>query len=634
MSNIRTIKVPSDYLYISDVPEIIKEFNNDLPHNAVIDKQVTGVGGSHIALCNNEPYVVAVHMLRMIDNKVNQDHYKHVMKVSGDTTREQVNQYLESGGKKFLVTYDSVPKLKDFLGRRVQDFRLLVDEFHKLIQYLGSFKPTVGVKLLENQEGFKSVSYMTATPTKYEYLPTPMRELDIIEFKWENARTPNLSHSFIAKNITESALSTILDVLDNTNNEIYVFYNSKKNVVSLIKKLRSCKTDIKIEDINILFADSDVNTKFFRKHLGKGFQYGEFPNGENNKRINFISSMGYEGSDFFPNNNPDIKPISLIISDPNAKSMRFDISVDLTQIIGRFRANKITGLLENYPVIYLWNTQKTDFILNENEYKSKLISLREQSAKLIKDSESSELLRDMIFDNIQDEKNVFFIKEGTELMLHPYGYEASMSVYHAMHSDSYVLNNVDEEGQIKKDSHIVSKLSSLTPELNTFKVPVLKSEYTKALGRNPSVIKMMREYQELLTNRRESEFSEEDQDALDSFLIENSEFASWIDAGITLSEMNSCGRVRSTIESIVETKLRLAKADLNLVDYLEYRVGDLVTRKELKEKIQNYYNSLGLKLKAKATDIEEYYEIENTSRLDSEGKKENVVRLAKLKEIS
>ena len=110
MNNVRTINVPSEYLYISDVPEIKNEFNNDLPHNAIIDKQVTGVGGSHIALCNDEPYIVAVHMLRMIDNKVNQDHYKHVMKVDGTTLRTDIDSYLSNGGKKFMVTYDSVPK--------------------------------------------------------------------------------------------------------------------------------------------------------------------------------------------------------------------------------------------------------------------------------------------------------------------------------------------------------------------------------------------------------------------------------------------------------------------------------------------------------------------------------------------
>ena len=82
MSNKIQINVPKEYIYLSDVPEIKTIYNNDLPHNAVIDKQLTGVGGTHIVLTNNEPYIVAVHMLRMISNKVEQDKYKHVFAVT------------------------------------------------------------------------------------------------------------------------------------------------------------------------------------------------------------------------------------------------------------------------------------------------------------------------------------------------------------------------------------------------------------------------------------------------------------------------------------------------------------------------------------------------------------------------
>ena len=37
-----TIQVPADIRFIKDVPEIQSVYNNDLPHNSVIDKQVTG----------------------------------------------------------------------------------------------------------------------------------------------------------------------------------------------------------------------------------------------------------------------------------------------------------------------------------------------------------------------------------------------------------------------------------------------------------------------------------------------------------------------------------------------------------------------------------------------------------------
>lgn len=632
MNNVITINVPKEYTYLSEVPEIRTTYNNDLPHNAVIDKQVTGVGGTHIVLTNKEPYIVAVHMLRMIENKVNQDKYKHVFPVTGETSAVQIEAALKSGCIKFMTTYDSVPRLQSILGNRSKDFRLLVDEFHKLIQYLNKFKPSVSIKLLGKQKEFKSVSYMTATPTNFEYLPAPMKELDVVEFKWENARTPNLSHSYITKNITEAVLSTTLDILDNTENEVYIFYNSRRNVVALIKKLLTCKPELHLNDINVLFSESKENTSFFKKNLGNSFKYGEFPNGRNNKRVNIISSMGYEGSDFFSNDNPDIKPISLVVSDPTSKTMRFDISIDLTQIIGRFRANNVTGLIENHPVIYLWNTQNTDYIKDESTYKSILIDLEKEANEAIDIIKTNKTIYKSIDMLATSEQSLFLIKEEDNIVLHPYGYEAGMAVYHAMHSDSYVLNNIDEEGQIKKDSIVVSKLANLNPDLNTFEVPILNSTYTKLLGRNPSVIKLIAEFSSLLEKRREvrsEEELEEVQQNFTDFLILNTEFASWLDAGITISEMNSVGRTRDKVNNLMVSKLRLAKSEVSLIEYLKIEVGSIATKKQWKENIQKYYDYLGALKKAKATDLNEFCVMRETRRLVDD----QIIKLLVVEEI-
>ena len=52
------ITVPRNIKFMSDIQEISKNYDNDLPHNAIIDKQVTGVGGTTIALRNKENYVI------------------------------------------------------------------------------------------------------------------------------------------------------------------------------------------------------------------------------------------------------------------------------------------------------------------------------------------------------------------------------------------------------------------------------------------------------------------------------------------------------------------------------------------------------------------------------------------------
>ena len=289
------IKAPKGCRFINDIPEIKTIYNNDLPPNAVIDKQVTGCGGTTLALTNDQPYVIAVHLIRMIENKAKQ-FGTTVLSVTGDTKPAEILQYIDStNNPKILCTYDSIPRLSDVLGKRSKDFRLLVDEIHCLIGYMDRFKPSVAVRLIDGMgDTFKSVSYLTATPTNYNYLPQPLKSLDQVKIEWADARKPDLVHSFSNRSLSEDVLATVIGNLENTTDELYIFYNSRRYVVAMIKKLLKLNKTLKLEDINVLFSETEENTLYFKKYLGSKFKYGEFPDGTNNKRINFISSMGFE----------------------------------------------------------------------------------------------------------------------------------------------------------------------------------------------------------------------------------------------------------------------------------------------------------------------------------------------------
>ena len=96
-----------------------------------------------------------------------------------------------------------------------------------------------------------------------------------------------------------------------------------------------CKPNLKLKDFNFIFADNYKNIQFFIKHLGSSFELGKVPNGSNNKRINFISSMSHEGNDFYPNNfclSNKAYPCTIIVSEPKTKSMRYDVNTDIVQI--------------------------------------------------------------------------------------------------------------------------------------------------------------------------------------------------------------------------------------------------------------------------------------------------------------
>ena len=594
-----TIKVPTGVRFISDVPEIKEVYNNDFPPNSVIDKQVTGVGGTHLALTNDSPYIVAIHLVRIITGKLEQDKYKHVFPVTGSTTSEEIEAYLASGGIKFLCTYDSVPRLQNILGvKRAKEFKLLVDEVHCLIGYLDRFKPAVAVKLIEGVKGFRSVSYLTATPTNPKYLPKPLQKLTQVKFEWEEARKPDIQHHFSSRSLTEDVLSTAVDLLDNSSDEVYLFYNSRRYVVSLIKKLLKLKEDLKLEDINILFSETDDNTRYFIKQLGSKFTYGSFPDGVNNKRINIVSSMGFEGSDFYPNQITKASPTSIVVSDPRAKTMRFDINVQFKQICGRFRANQLTGEMPVNKIIYLWSGQTEDVVLDEDAFlKSVKHSFKQSSEGLEANLDNSMIMNSLRF-SAANHHSYWILDDNKNVIVHPYAVEAQMSSYHALHSDSYVL-----DGEVG-DSTVVSKLSDLDKDLNTFEVPLLPSNYKTALGRIPSVQALVKEYTFITSTARDNPTFSID---LEAFLTNNTQFTEWLEAGVTPQNMNTLNN-KTKISDLAYSLRLLERVESSNIK-LPFKVGEMYPKSLIKKIFQDYYDTKKIKLKGKATDIKKYYEV-------------------------
>lgn len=601
-----TIKAKAGTRYMDQIPEIITEYGNDLPHNAVIDKQVTGIGGTHLVLTNDVPYVVAVHLKKMIINKVEQDAYKHVQPVDGDVSKEEIEDYLSKGGIKFLCTYDSVPRLQRILGDRAKSFNLLIDEVHCLISYMDKFKPSVAVQLIKGAVNFNSTSYLTATPTNYNYLPEPLKALDQVKIEWENARKPDLVHAFSNRSLSEDLLSTALDILDNTQDEVYIFYNSRRYVVNFIRKLFKAKPELNLNDINILFSESEANTVYFKKYIGAKFEYGEFPNGSNNKRINLISSMGFEGCDFYPNKDPFIKPVSIVVSDPKSKTMRFDIKVQLKQICGRFRAiPDSNGVMPHNKIIYLWCSQEEDIILNEEEYLNMVEENNTLCAKGLVDNKDNKMIMDSLKLSANSHHAYWILDENKEVMLHPYAVSAQMSNYHALHSDAYVLDDRVEE------STTVSKLADLSKDLSTFKVPSLPSQYKTILGRIPSVQSLVKEYYELIDSSRINPTFVDD---LDTFLTNNTEFSEWLDAGVTPQNMNTI-KNRAKIQDLASSLRIMAKTE---EVSLPFKAKQVYSKAEIKNTIQKFYDSKNIKIKAKATDIKKWYNVIATTNKQNE----------------
>lgn len=596
------IDAPNTAHYLSD-------FMDDLPHNAYINKGITGCGGTTLAITNNQPYVIVVHSTNVVENKANQ--HKNLCPIYNKTENAEIKDYIEYSEsinrvQKFIVTYDSLPRLLNFINPK--NFRLLVDEVQVLIRYLGHFKTTVAHNLLERAYEFKSTSYLTATPTLIDFLPTSIKQLQYVEIKWSNIIKPVINHAYCGKQIQTNICSFILDKYENTDDEIYVFYNSKNGVAATIEKLLMLNSELNITDINIIFANTQENTKFFRnkfkyKKLYVGYQLDIDDNGAlkntHNKRINFISSFGFEGVDFYTFGK---NVTTLIVADSFSKSMRYDVSIDIPQILGRFRRDKTTGLFPENNIFFIWKTIQQELLhdnvesiiksISKNIYVSQLLL---KTCNDIFDQNEKQDRKDMV--KRLDNEDPYLIPEDAHVdhydrtyMPNKYAMEGIMSVYSTVNIDyqSFANTNVD-------DGTITNSLADISSKVDTFSIPKLNSKQSELLSRQVPFSKIAREYYDLYMEDK-MRFSNDNKDKM-AYLLDMSDLLRDCLDHCTIENIKGYNFREKHFIKFVEEKVNLDNLLRNIKN--EFKVGDLIKESDILSVVTNLYNKYNIKEKPK-----------------------------------
>lgn len=90
-------------------------------------------------------------------------------------------------------------------------------------------------------------------------------------------------------------------------------------------------------------------------------------------------------------------------------------------------------------------------------------------------------------------------------------------------------------------------------------------------------------------------------------------FKEWLDAGVTISEMNTVGRKREAIDQLSDSNRRLFNSKEDMLKALNLKIGGIYLKSDLKVKLQEYYDKRNIKLKAKASSISEYFEVKTTT---------------------
>lgn len=321
-------------LTLLNIKKMIKEIITDktylsqvmdkLPSKTLLNKGVTGCGGTYLELHTDRNSLVLVPTIELAKNKY-EDGF---LIVYGKVTNKSIMDYINSDipYKKIISTYDSLGRILD-LCPIVTSYFLLVDEYHILFNSY-SFRNEAILNILKLYEKFDDYVFMTATPLDDDNILDEIKHLDIVNIKWEKAQPIKLN--LLDVSFTTKELIKI--IFKDSDVNYHIFLNSIRTIKEVINKS-------KITDYKIVCSEV---ARLRNKTLNMGTTLDKVC------KYNFYTSAAFEGCDIYDPNGKTI-----ILCDTNIATTILDISTLIRQICGRLRDS-----IYKEEIILILNTDK------------------------------------------------------------------------------------------------------------------------------------------------------------------------------------------------------------------------------------------------------------------------------------
>lgn len=606
------VNIPSGYRYLDEV-------FTTFPDNSFLCKSVAGVGGTTLAITNKEDYVIAGSSVELVINK--SDQHDNLIPVYAGVYVEdiikEVNAKKDLGiPVKIITTYDSLYKVVEALGTEVKDYKLLVDELQVLLKASDKFKPKVVSRVLEQVDLFKSVCFMTATPTPRKYFPPQISKLTYYRVVWEDSEKLVVNKANVSGDINKKVVAIAVHHLDNGGVPIF-FYNSLSGIIPCIKSLIKVR-GLTHEDIKIICADTEANRNYLKEQLGAKWSperplYKEVDAEGNtvmnprNKPIQFCTKYAFEGLDFSVED-----AHTYVISDVRNRHRhhaRIDISTDLQQIVGRCRNQ---NPLSKRECVFLWNDAVDGIGMSEEEYEQ---YVKEELA-IAKDMEERYTMDRIKSMKINLDTSPYFVEVDGAITTNEYAIYGMCISYSALNVD-YV--NVMVDG--KKTTRMEDKLN-LFSQTKGFKLPELNVIDKGKLKKKQSFRELSEEYYKLqLELNSGCDNSDEVIKNMEVIKSLDKEFCEIVET-IGIEEIKSTSfnktKSKSKYSKCVGIE-KLTKSKASAYSKLRIREGDFLPYSEIKDKLQRCFDSSGIDAKAKATDIKDIFNVKRTTRSGVEG---------------
>lgn len=465
----------------------------DLPHNCIFNKVITGCGGTTVVLQNAEDYVIAVPTTELIINKtdittagVSKEPYNGIYPFGlfgrfDDAVERKLKDYLNSSGtKKIMCTYDKVPKLMEYI--QPSNYRLTTDEYQCLLKAY-SYRQKAIDGVLDNFRKFKSYCFMSATPILPDFKPDCLKDVKEIQADWGELdrmkvelKQTNKPYTMAANIINEYRVHGFYELDGHKSYEAFFFINSVRDIAAILKHC-----NLNNDEVRIICADNDDNRE---KLIG----YDISNSRSDNKMFNFITSKSFEGADYHSETG-----ICFVVSSASNPHTLASIDTDIPQIAGRIRTKE--NPFRNH-LVHIFNTsyKKLDLDMTYEEMKEKTETairtaydtvdfFNRAPTKAIKDNLRENLKHDlnnlyMKYDKTKDEFIINDILPKLEL----YNFQINQEIY--KHGAS-VAKAYKEKGTIvnQDDYKKLETPVNLTDKKISFKDAFL--QYADLVKRNP-----------------------------------------------------------------------------------------------------------------------------------------------------
>ena len=568
---------------------------SDLPQNCIFNKVITGCGGTTVALFNDRNYVISVPTTELIVNKtgLNEAGLSTITSPDGKTkvevfglfgvfsykVKKELKEYLSTSGvKKIMCTYDKVAALSKILNP--SEYQLLVDEYHILLKAY-SYRHRAINGVLSHYKDYKSFCFMSATPISPEFKPLALEGVEEVNAVWDDTDTlfvslerTNKPYIKAANIINAYKKDGFVSMNGNKSYEAFFFINSVTDIANI---LQYC--ELTNDEVKIVCADTDENR---RKLAG----YTISNSRSENKPFTFITSKSFEGADYFSETG-----ICYVVSNSSNTNTLLDISTDIYQIAGRIRTE--TNPFRTF-LVHIFNTtgrRNLDLDTSYEEIVERTNKEVERDNKIIEIVNDNPTNSDRLFNKeyVKKDKDGKYYLDEMIVKLDLYTIKLEQSIYK---NGISIVKHYNENG-ILTTNPMYEKLEGTL----------------KSAGKKMSFKEAFLKYAELAKNPYCMDEEAKNHLAAIQPLI--------VDAYNKLGE----DKVRSL--KYVKKAIETALLNQNKDNSNEYKVAKIlndyihigfISSAELKVNIAKAYEILGIIRKAKATDIEGYFDCKATSK--------------------